>query len=90
MARRDKVTYHKFINAAGFASILGVPLEDMKTIRELPGFPDPELIEDEVEIWTSDQPLAWLEQQTWLMSIQLKQLERLLKQATMATRELHL
>ena len=88
MARRRKARYMRMINVAGFAAILGVQLEAMETIMELPGFPRPELVEDGVKFWSADQPLAWLEEQTWMMRIQIKQLEQLLKQAKMATEEL--
>ena len=57
MARRRKTRYIQMINLAGFAAILGTPIDAMETIMELPGFPRPELVEDGVKFWSADQPL---------------------------------
>lgn len=92
MSRRRNSTYVRMINLAGFAAILGVRLDEMDLIRELPGFPRAELNpgepESDEELWGADVPLAWLEDQTQLMQLQLSRMNVLLKQATMATKEL--
>ena len=88
MAQRKICNYMRMINVAGFAAILGVRLQEMGDIRTLPGFPRAELVEDDIELWGADLPLEWLEQQTCLMQMQLRRLERLLEQAKMATKQL--
>lgn len=92
MSRRRNSKSVQMINLAGFAAILGVRLEEMDLIRELPGFPRAEInpgeLESDEELWGADTPLAWLETQTYLMQIQLRRMNNLLKQAAMATKEL--